>query len=278
MQIPSISSLAEVTQTVAAFQKAGVLIVRDVLGTEDVSRLRDRFEPLFKGEFETGLYPDEWYWREGISMPEATRHMSNAWKADPTIAEFVRNSHLAGAAATLMGWPGVRLGQDTLWWKVPGSQAAAFHQDASFVDFLDPPLMLTCWIALDDTQAGCGTLEYVPGSHRWEITKRPIDFHHPKNGYRSRMLAAAAAARETEPIVRPVEVRAGAVVFHHGLTWHGSEGNPSLARSRRSIALHYLPRNARFATERGGYTYGRYKLPGSDKLEDCFFPPVGEPA
>jgi ectoine hydroxylase-related dioxygenase (phytanoyl-CoA dioxygenase family) len=88
------------------------------------------------------------------------------------------------------------------------------------------------------------------------------------------MLAAAAAAGEEVPSICPVEVSAGSVVFHHGLTWHGSESNPPLARSRRAIALHYLSRETRFANDRGGYIYGRYKKPASDALEDCFFPPL----
>jgi ectoine hydroxylase-related dioxygenase (phytanoyl-CoA dioxygenase family) len=274
MQIPSVGGLAQVEDGADAFREAGVLIVRNAVPASVVERICARFDPLFRGEFETGIYPDEWYWREGLSLPTATRHMSNAWKADRTIAAFAMDEALARAAMRLGGWPGIRLGQDTLWWKVPGSKAASFHQDASFVDFLAPPTMLTCWVALDDCSVGSGTLEYVPGSHRWEITARPVDFHHPTQDYKARMLAAAAAAGQPEPEVGAIEVQAGSVVFHHGLTWHGSEANGSAERDRRSIGIHYLPLGARFADGTGGYIYGRYKRPGSDRLDDCFFPPI----
>ena len=51
--------------------------------------MRDRFPRVFAGKFDTGIYPDEWYWREGMSLPDVTRHMGNAWKSDLTIAKLV---------------------------------------------------------------------------------------------------------------------------------------------------------------------------------------------
>ena len=40
------------------FDEDGFLILDRFLDPEAVERLRTRFEPLFRGEFETGLYPD----------------------------------------------------------------------------------------------------------------------------------------------------------------------------------------------------------------------------
>ena len=45
------------------------------------TNIKDRMPKLFRGEFETDIYPDEWHWREGISRPEAAREMCNSWKS-----------------------------------------------------------------------------------------------------------------------------------------------------------------------------------------------------
>jgi hypothetical protein len=55
---------------------------------EVVERVRDRYEPLFRGEFETGVYPDEWYGRAGMNLEHATKEICNAWKSDRTIARY----------------------------------------------------------------------------------------------------------------------------------------------------------------------------------------------
>src|SRR5215472_3437336 len=98
---------------VARFRDQGFLVVPRVIDAADVESLRSRFPLIFAGKFDTGVYPDEWYWREGMSLPDVTRHMGNAWKSDLTIAKLVLSRHIAEAVGRLTGWDGVRLGQDT---------------------------------------------------------------------------------------------------------------------------------------------------------------------
>ena len=40
------------------FKKNGFVILDEFIDLEYLDKLRDRFEPLFKGEFETGIKPD----------------------------------------------------------------------------------------------------------------------------------------------------------------------------------------------------------------------------
>ena len=47
------------------FAEDGFLILDRFVEPGQVARVVERFEPLFRGQFETGLYPDEWNWREG---------------------------------------------------------------------------------------------------------------------------------------------------------------------------------------------------------------------
>src|SRR4051812_8752403 len=50
---------------VAQFNADGFLILPNLIERAEAEEVAARFEPLFKGKFETGLYPDEWNWQEG---------------------------------------------------------------------------------------------------------------------------------------------------------------------------------------------------------------------
>lgn len=267
----AISPMTISAEQIDRFQTDGFLVIERVIDAAAIDALRVRIPKLFAGEFDTGVYPDEWYWRAELSLPDVTRHMANAWKADRTIATLALSATLAQAAAALAQWPGVRLGQDTIWWKPPGTKAIALHQDSSFMDFLDPPRTVTCWVTLDDTRRDAGTLEYIPGSHRWPLTAIPDAFHNVQD-YRSAMRMAAARANIVPPDPVYIEVPAGSVVFHAGEVWHGSGVNATADGVRRSIGLHLLADKVRFSDRHGGYIYRRYQLTGSDRLEESFFP------
>ncbi len=256
---------------IARFRRDGFLIVERVLSEDRVAALRERFPKLFAGKFDTGVYPDEWYWREGMSLPDVTRHMANAWKADLTIAKLALSAELGRAAALLAGWSGARLGQDTIWWKMPKTKPIAHHQDSSFMDFLDPPVTVTCWVTLDDTRSDAGTLEYAPGSHLWPLTPLPESFHG-QDDYRAQMRAAAQAAGVVAPEPCHIEVPAGSCVFHAGEVWHGSGPNLTGDRMRRAVGIHLVPEGAQFSDRPGGYIYRRYQRTGDPALDESFFP------
>ena len=267
--LPLLPQLGE--PDIARFRRDGFVIVERILSPERIGALRDRFPRLFAGRFDTGIYPDEWYWREGMSLPDVTRHMANAWKSDLTVARLVLSADVGRAAGLLTGWPGVRLGQDTIWWKPPETKSISLHQDSSFMDFLDPPQTITCWITLDDTSPEAGTLEYVPGSHLWPLTPLPEAFH-ALDDYRGQMKAAARAVGVVPPEPVLIQVPAGSCVFHAGEIWHGSGPNVTGDRMRRSIGIHMVREDARFSDRPGGYIYRRYQRTGDDSLDESFFP------
>jgi ectoine hydroxylase-related dioxygenase (phytanoyl-CoA dioxygenase family) len=267
--LPRLSAIGEAE--IARFRRDGFLIVENILDDDAIEALRACFPKLFAGRFDTGIYPDEWYWREGMSLPDVTRHMANAWKADLTVAKLALAEPVGRAAALLSGWPGVRLGQDTIWWKPPHTKAVSHHQDSSFMDFLDPPRTVTCWVTLDDTHRDAGTLEYVPGSHLWPLTPLPEGFHAPDD-YRALMNNAATQAGIADPRPTCIEVPAGSCVFHAGEIWHGSGPNITGDRMRRSIGIHMVPAEARFSDRHGGYIYRRYQRTGDPTLDESYFP------
>ena len=179
-------------EQLTTFRKDGFVVIPSVLTDTEVVNARSRFEPLFSGDFETGVQPDEWNWRTGRDDPALTRQICNAWKSDRSIASIVLREDIGAACAQLRKWPGARLNQDNVIWKPPGTKALGFHQDDSYQDWIVPSEMMTCWITLDDTTVDKGTIEYVRGSHRWMISPPIQQFHAPEDPMGDMKLAAQA--------------------------------------------------------------------------------------
>jgi ectoine hydroxylase-related dioxygenase (phytanoyl-CoA dioxygenase family) len=251
------------------FEADGFLILDKFIDAETVERLRARVEPLFKGEFETGLYPDEWNWQEGRDRPDRTRQICNGWKSDRTVASVVLSEQVGRCVAELSGWDGARICQDNVIWKPAGAKALGYHQDDSYSKWFTPSHMVTCWIALDDTTAAGGTIEYARGSHKWGVSP-PIEKFHAPEDYQKEFRTAAERAGVKADIV-PIEVPAGGCAFHHGGTWHGSDMNRA-DRPRRSVVAHCMDSESQFHPTNVSYIYNRYKRHGELAMDESFFP------
>lgn len=254
------------------FDRDGFVIIHNVLTAAQVEAARARFEPLFSGTFETGLYPDEWNWRMGRDRDDLTRQICNGWKSDRTIASIVLDRDVGEACARLRRWPGARIGQDNVIWKPPGARPLGFHQDDSYTKWFVPSGMNTCWITLDDTRAHQGTIEYVRGSHKWPVAPPIRQFHAPDDPLFD-LYPAAEAAGVKDPEIVPIEIPAGSCVIHHGQTWHGSRDNKG-THPRRSVIAHCISSAAAFHPKYISYIYSRYKRVGSAEMDESFFPVI----
>lgn len=257
----------------ANFKKDGFLITDRLIDDNTVRQLRDAFDELFRGNFETGVEPDEVNWKQGESDPALSRQICNGWKANRAVARTVLDATLAQAIATFSGWSGVRIMIDNVIWKAPETKSIGFHQDNAYLSWFDPGEIMTCWIALDDTAKNGGTIEFARGSHQWALDSPDGEFHAPVD-YRKPMLAAAARA-EVEPDICHVEVPAGSGSFHHGRTWHGSAENPG-PNPRRALVLHAMPSKVEYVpgnfSQGIGPIYSRYKRLGDNTMDENYFP------
>jgi ectoine hydroxylase-related dioxygenase (phytanoyl-CoA dioxygenase family) len=260
-------------EQIEQFSEDGFLIAEKLIDEETVEALRSRFERLFRGEFETGITPDEVNWQEGESDPSLTRQICNGWKADRAIARVVLRQDLGHAIAQLGGWPGARIMVDNVLWKPPDTRPLGHHQDSAYLSWYTPSDLLSCWIALDDTTADGGTIEFVRGSHKWHHSEPEGEFHGPAD-YRKQMLAAAEK-EGVEPEIVYVEVPRGGGSFHHGWTWHGS-GHNRATRPRRSLVLHAMRSDTRYVPghlgEGVGRIYSRYKHLADNEIDENYFP------
>lgn len=255
---------------VTDFERDGFIIVDQIISEEEVALLRERYDQLFKGQWETGLVPDEVNWQEGRDAPDRTRQICNGWKSDRYVASVILQESIGRACAKLGHWPGTRISQDNILWKPPGGKPLGFHQDSSYELWTTLPDWVSCWIALDDTSAEGGTVEYVRGSNHWGRSGMIEEFHGPDNPVKDLEKAAAAAGVKSFERV-PVVVKAGGGAFHGGWTWHGSDVNRRDV-PRRSIVAHCMSSETRFHPNYVGYIYSRYKRFGDDTMDESFFP------
>ncbi len=254
------------------FNRNGFLILDKFIDVKCLKKLRNKIKPLFKGEFETGIEPDEWNWKFGRDPNNVTRQICNAWKSDNYIRKVVCNKVVGKICSQLMNWKGARLLQDNVLWKPSEGKSLSYHQDASYDDWIIPQTMATCWISLDNTSENKGTLEYVKGSHKWGIATPKGKFHSPKN-YKLELNKFAKKNNKKIEIVY-VNIPAGGAAFHHGCTWHGSGINFS-KNNRRAVVAHCVPNNAKFHPTNTGGTgriYRKYKRKNTDELDESFFP------
>ncbi|CAM9639215.1 unnamed protein product, partial [Heterosigma akashiwo] len=289
------------------FQSQGFVVLNKKIPYHLVKTLRERAPSLFRGEFETGVYPDEWYGREGMSLPHITKEICNVWKSDRWFATVSLSAEIHRLCAEVHGWEGSRIGQDNIIVKPAGvGSPVHYHQDSPYVSAQFTPEAnnsVTCWIPLVDVDEASGTIEYAVGSHRWPRVGHgaPSSFHGDEDtgseggrpeghgGFRAPMLAAArAAGLEPKDVqVKAIRARAGTLVLHHQDVWHGSgphrggggaagatcDGEEAAAADRSALSFQVLSTACRFRGDRApGYIYGRYRLGGRDKLEETFFP------
>ena len=260
-------------EQIEAFGRDGFLVVEQGLVSERaLELLRERYVPLFDGEYETGIRPDEVNWVPGRDPEDRTRQLCNAWRADNVIAAQVLSERTGRLAAQLARYRGVRILQDNVLWKPPGTKAIGFHQDSSYADYLVPPEMITCWISLHETQADAGPIEFVRGSHTWPKSPPARSEFHAPDDWLAGPRAAAPEGVELDTV--PVVVKAGGGSFHHGLTWHGSAPNYSGTVARMALVSHFLPVEARFHETNVDVNYSRYRRRGDLSMDESFFPVV----
>lgn len=251
------------------FQTQGFLILEKFLELDLVEQIDDRLDPLFATQLETGVYPDEWHGRPGLSQPNATRQMSGLWRCDRTIASVSLSAEIARLNATLAGWTGGRLATDSCWIKPPNAPEVLFHRNNTAVACFNPSTMITCWIALNNVT----TLEIVPGSHQWQCSDRFQFLHAPEADYRQPLWNAAIEAKINQPEILPVELPQGGCIFLHGGLWQGS-GRNTTGLTSRSFTVSTLPVEVSFRSHSSshGYIFSRYQKIGSDEVDESFFP------
>ena len=138
------------------------------------------------------------------------------------------------------------IGPDILCWgtsffiKEPRTRSfVSWHQDSTYWG-LEPPDVITAWVAFSDATAENGAMRVIPASHKLDQVPH-TDTFRPEN-LLSRGQEIMVDVNEAEAVMMPL--KAGEMSLHHVRLIHGSDPNPSGER-RIGFAIRYMPTHVR---------------------------------
>ncbi|MBI2192711.1 MAG: phytanoyl-CoA dioxygenase family protein [Planctomycetes bacterium] len=234
IDVPKIASRDQIR----SYIDTGYLVLPDLITPAEIEELRHDAADLARGK-----YPCE-----SLKPLPADMHDEEVLQnilcihqphfISPVMEKYVRHPKICGVlsqitAAHLPFWDGsVKCMQSMLFFKPPGFQGQAWHQDEIYIPTRDRSL-IGAWIAMDDATIQNGCLYVIPGSHRpgYLYMQRPhgnpdeFDFAQESYGF-------------DESPESPVEVKTGTVVFFNGYLLHRSRRNRSPIY-RRVLVNHY---------------------------------------
>lgn len=256
---------------VVFFRRNGYLQARPLLRSGAVEKLRSALQSILEGR--------------SAKQPELSHNMTgddenvviqvvNAWEVEPAFEAHLYNPELTGAVATLMGADTVRVWHDQVQYKPPRNGGPTiWHQDYPYWPVLEPSDLVSAWVALDDADEENGCMSMVPRSHLWGT------YGNGTVGIRQEDWGPAndpgfVPEGESAEVV-PCPCRAGEVMFHHCMTWHGAPPNES-ERGRPAIAVHYMPGHTRYVPKSGHAVEHLIEVGPGEILQGKHFPTVFE--
>ncbi len=115
----------------------------------------------------------------------------------------------------------------------------SWHQDSTYWG-LEPPEIVTAWVALSESTEANGAMRVVPGTHKLDQMAHRDTFASHNLLSRGQEIAV-----EVDPAQAvPLPLGPGEMSLHHVRLIHGSEPNPSPTR-RIGFAIRYLPTHIR---------------------------------
>jgi phytanoyl-CoA hydroxylase len=230
---------------VAAFERDGFIAVPQLLAPEEVEALRRRTEQIILGEVSMPPEFDRYVQIEpalegrelaGAERLQAVRKMWQLWKFDPVFEALIRHPAILDVVEALLG-PDLKFYGDQMLLKPPfHGSAKPYHQDSPYWS-IDPPALVTCWIALDDSTRENGCMRFLPGSHKQGIIPhRHLEGPHIVPEEYGRMDLSEEVS---------VELKAGGASFHHSCTLHETAANTT-PYPRRAHTLAYMSARSRY--------------------------------
>ena len=165
--------------------------------------------------------------------------VNNATRDYPGIHRMALESPLAEAAAALFGAKKINFLFDQVFVKQAGAVArTAFHQDQGYFN-VDGEQCASFWTAYEPVDRENGVMGYVRGSHRWQLHAPNAFVSQVTGGDHGLPQLPDIEGNEDDYDIVYYEVEPGDVIVHDYRTVHGSRGNTSATRGRRSVALRY---------------------------------------
>jgi len=175
--------------------------------------------------------------------------------------ELVRHPGVLDAVEGVIG-PNILVWGSSFFIKEPrNSSFVSWHQDSTYWG-LEPPDIVTAWVALSESTHENGAMRVIPESHK--LDQAPHRDTFAADNLLSRGQEIMVEVDESKAVELPLEP--GEMSLHDVRLIHGSEPNPS-ANRRICFAIRYVPTYVRQAAGtrdsatlvRGVDTYGHFE-------------------
>jgi ectoine hydroxylase-related dioxygenase (phytanoyl-CoA dioxygenase family) len=229
--VTAVDTLTE--ELVENFRRDGFVVVPDLLSADELRRYGAAVDEAVakRSSHDTRALAEKSRYEQSFIQCQ------NLWEDCPEVRPLSFHPAIAGTAARLLGVDAVRLWHDQALYKEPGGRETDPHQDQPYWPIVETNT-ITAWIPFDGSTLDNGAMGYLPGSHRLGVREFVnIFFGEPEDPLAREELAGI------EPVW--VEVPAGAVAFHHGLTFHLARPNATGTVRRVHTAIFFADGSTR---------------------------------
>ncbi|MFW5830396.1 MAG: phytanoyl-CoA dioxygenase family protein [Planctomycetota bacterium] len=192
---------------------------------------------------------------ESVYLNDESVHPSNNRHLDsPEVVDLVRRPQLMDRARSVLG-DNILLWRIGCFLKAAGGLAIPWHQDWNYWP-IEPAMVLSAWLAVDDVDEENACVQFIPGSHRQLLP------HVPVTGMQFQQGADPAQVDASQAV--PMILKAGEFVLFNERCLHHSAPNRS-DRRRFGLAIRMLPPQVRIMRYDSEH-HGVVPLSGTDPL------------
>jgi ectoine hydroxylase-related dioxygenase (phytanoyl-CoA dioxygenase family) len=178
------------------------------------------------------------------------------WETNDIFRKFCIDSELPAMAMQLFGSDKVNLLYDQLFVKeAQMGQRTRWHNDQPYWPIRGQQVV-SIWLALDETTAESGRLEFVRGSHQWDRWFQPEVFgktdaisEYERNP-EFEDIPDIESSRGDYDIIS-WDLQPGDAYLFHGMTVHGAGGNSLSNRRRRGCTIRYTGDDVTYDLRKG---------------------------
>lgn len=267
-------------QQLEFFRENGYIAGIRVLSEAQIDALCEELERFFDPQHDGRELWYEYHTNESADPNQVLFHALGAWRIGEAFHDILWHRHITVPASQLLAVVAetaepalpVRFWHDQLFCKpAHHGGVVAWHQDYSYWTRTTPMQHLTCWIGLDDSTIDNGCLQYIPGSHKWNLL--------PITGLAGDMQAIREVLNDEQweqfQHPQPIELKRGECAFHHPLMVHGSYENRT-DRPRRACVLNFVADGVQSTTDEA-LLAGVPPVPAGNPLAGEFFPLLQTP-
>ena len=271
--MPNTSSLIS-DADIRAYNEDGVVVLRNVIDAEWRARLSAAIERDIEnpGPYFHGYESDSGRGRFHGNL--------RLWQSDDDCRDYCFSSPLPQMAKQFFGAAKINLLYDQLFVKeAETSNPTRWHNDQPYWAVRGWQVM-SFWLALDETTADSGALEFVKGSHKWGRWFQPEVFgkntgtgaYDTNSDYET---MPDIDADRADYDIATWDLEPGDVYAFHALTVHGAGGNQTSNTRRRGYTVRYTGDDAVYDTRTGTNKYLRSAdLKDGDPLDSAVFPVI----